>query len=90
VTESNSGVLLYLVLADRAVEIVADRGVHAKVGVAQWTTICQAMQAELAQGHYQGGVLLGVEAISTQLIAHYPRADSGAKADELPNRPTLL
>jgi hypothetical protein len=87
-TERNSGVLVYLLLADRHVEIVADRGIHARVGATAWETICGVMQRELAAGRYRDGAILGVHAIS-DLVAMYfpPRADN---IDELPNRPIAL
>ena len=54
-TEDNAGVLIYLLLADRRVEIVADRGIHARVGDTAWETICGAMQQEFAAGRFEAG-----------------------------------
>ena len=56
-TAHNNGVLLYLLLADRDVEIVADRGIDAKVGAAGWESICRAMEAEFAAGRFERGVI---------------------------------
>src|SRR5258706_14745421 len=87
-TEHNSGVLIYLLLADRRVEIVADRGIHSKVGGAAWEAICGEMQQEFARGQFERGVALGVRAISDLLAAHFP--PSGEGPNELPDRPVVL
>jgi uncharacterized membrane protein len=87
-TEHNSGVLIYLLLADRRVEIVADRGIHRKVGAGAWEAICGEMQRAFAAGRFEDGVRFGVAAISDLLAAHYPRGESDV--DELPNEPIVL
>lgn len=87
-TEHNSGVLIYLLLADRDVEIVADRGVHAKVGEAAWEGICRRMEADFRAGRYREGVLAGIDAVTRHLTEHYPAF--GKPADELPDRPVVL
>ena len=87
-TEQNAGVLVYLLLADKRVEIVADRGIHARVGETAWEAICGAMQREFAAGRFEPGVITGVQAISDLLATHFPpRAEN---PDELPNRPVNL
>src|SRR3954449_5279386 len=63
-TAHNNGVLIYLLLADRDVEILADRGIDAKVGAPEWERICRAMEAEFGKGQYEAGVLKGIEAVS--------------------------
>ena len=87
-TEQNAGVLVYLLLADKRVEIVADRGIHARVGEAAWEAICGAMQREFAAGRFEAGVVTGVQAISDLLALHYP--PRGENPDELSNRPVVL
>src|SRR5258705_5164887 len=87
-TEHNSGVLIYLLLADRRVEIVADRGVHSRVGTAAWEAICGEMQLEFARGQFERGVVIGVRAISDLLAAHFPR--SGDSPNELSDKPVVL
>ena len=87
-TEHNSGVLIYLLLADRRVEIVADRGIHGKVGTAAWEAICGEMQQEFARGQFERGVVLGVRAISDLLAAHFPPSDDSR--NELPDKPVVL
>jgi uncharacterized membrane protein len=87
-TEHNSGVLIYLLLADKRVEIVADRGVHGKVGDSAWGVICGEMQRSFAAGRFEQGVIFGVAAISDLLAAHYPPVEDDS--DELPNEPVVL
>jgi uncharacterized membrane protein len=87
-TEHNSGVLIYLLLADRRVEIVADRGIHAKVGTAAWEAICGEMQREFARRQFERGVVIGVRAVSDLLAAHFP--PSAAGRNELPDKPVVL
>jgi uncharacterized membrane protein len=87
-TEANNGVLIYLLVADRDVEVLADRGVHAKVGAEGWESICKAMEAEFRQGRFESGVIAGVEAVGRHLQAHFPRA--GGDVNELPDAPVVL
>lgn len=87
-TEHNNGVLIYLLLADRDVEIVADRGVHARVGQQAWETICQEMEAAFHNGKFEEGVLTGLRSVGRLLAQHYPR--TGEKVNELPDRPVLI
>lgn len=87
-TEDNAGVLIYLLLADRRVEIVADRGIHAKVGAAAWDAICGEMQSAFATGRFEAGAILGIEAISDLLTLHFPRNEENP--NELPDTPVVL
>ncbi|MBS0335941.1 MAG: TPM domain-containing protein [Proteobacteria bacterium] len=87
-TEDNAGVLVYLLLADRRVEIVADRGIHARVGTAAWDAICGEMQAAFAGGRFEAGAILGIEAISDLLAGHFPPGDDNP--NELPDTPVVL
>lgn len=87
-TEQNNGVLIYLLLADRDVEIVADRGIHAKVGFREWENICRKMEAAFKQANYEGGVVTGIQAVTQQLMKHFPAAGDGR--NELPNKPVVL
>lgn len=87
-TEENDGVLIYVLLADRDVEIVADRGIDAKVGDDEWQTICRMMEGHFGAGDYTTGAIAGVRAVSELLARHFP-AD-GAQANELPDRPQLI
>jgi len=87
-TEHNNGVLIYLLLADRDVEIVADRGVHAKVGSQEWEKICRKMETAFGQANYEAGVLSGIQAVTEHLVGHFPAyADS---RNELPDKPVVV
>ncbi|MFO1289953.1 MAG: TPM domain-containing protein [Nitrosomonas sp.] len=88
-TELNNGVLIYLLMADRDVEIIADRGIHAKVGQVGWERICQEMEAAFRQGQFEQGILTGIEAITQQLQIFFPPIHPSG-ANELPNRPVVL
>src|SRR3954452_5642061 len=87
-TAHNNGVLIYLLLADRNVEIIADRGIDAKVGAAGWEKICTAMETEFRAGNFAGGVIKGIDAVSRQLAAHFP--GHGGGANELPDTPVVM
>jgi len=87
-TEENAGVLVYLLLADRDVEIVADRGIDRVVDNAAWQAICARMEQAFAEGRFADGVVEGVGEISRLLAQHFPRA--GAGPNELPDRPVIL
>jgi uncharacterized membrane protein len=88
-TEANNGVLIYLLLADRDVEIVADRGFDGRISAAQWASICREMEARFAGGEFEVGTLSGIEHIHALLRAHFPASasESASNPDELPNRP---
>ena len=88
-TAHNSGVLVYILLAEHAIEIVADRGIAAKVTEDEWRQVCTLMQASFAKGDYQAGAIAGVDAITTILVRHFP-SDGKSNRDELPDRPVLL
>ncbi|OQX09595.1 MAG: hypothetical protein BWK76_21980 [Desulfobulbaceae bacterium A2] len=87
-TEANCGVLVYLLFADRDIEIVADRGIDHLVPPETWQAIARAMEARFRQDDFLGGSLSAIEAISELLARHFPR--SATDVDELPNRPVLL
>ena len=87
-TEANNGVLLYLLLADHAIEIIADRGLAGRVGDDEWSAVCRAVEAGIAGNGLEAAVVDGVGRISALLATHFP-AD-GAGRDELPDRPVLL
>jgi len=87
-TEHSNGVLIYLLLADRDVEIVADRGFNEKVQQAEWETICRTMETEFRAGNFEGGVLKGIAAVTKLLAKHFPA--NGAHRNELPDKPVVL
>ena len=88
-TEENCGILVYLLLADRAVEIVADRGIHRRVGDAAWAAVCRKMKAAFRGGRFAEGVEAGLAEVNALLAEHYPREGGGA-GNELPDRPVVL
>ena len=87
-TQHNNGVLIYLLLADRDVEIVADRGIDAKVGTAGWEKICTAMEKDFRAGLFEHGVIEGIQQVSQLLAQHFP-ARPGTR-NELPDAPVVL
>jgi len=87
-TEQNNGVLLYVLFADRAVEIVADRGFNGLVSADEWAEVCRTMQSEFRHGRWEQGAIAGVEAAARLLARHFP--GGGAHSNELPDRPALL
>ena len=87
-TEENAGVLVYLLLADRDVEIVADRGIDRRVPPGAWQAICAGMEAAFREGRFVDGVLVGIDEISALLATHFPR--TGNVANELPDKPVIL
>ncbi len=91
-TEANNGVLIYVQLADRHVEIVADRGFQGRVGQPEWEAVCRLMEEHFRAGRFAAGSIAGVDAIGSLLARHFPQ--DGAKPansrNQLPDRPTLL
>ena len=87
-TEHNNGVLIYLLLADRDVEIVADRGIYAKVGNWGCEEICRSMETAFKQGDYEGGVVSGIQAVAQHLKKHFPAV--GDNRNELPDKPVVM
>lgn len=88
-TRENTGVLVYVLLVEHAIEIVADRGVSARIDDGQWNAICSALRDRFAKGEFHQGAIAASDAISDLLAAHFP-VDGGVRVDELPDRPVLL
>ncbi len=88
-TEHNSGVLVYLLLADRQVEIVADRGIHARVGEAVWIDICHGIETRFRRGEFECGVIEGIAAITSLLQRHFPAGDT-ENPNEIADAPIVL
>ena len=87
-TEQNSGVLIYLLLADQDIEIIADRGIHHHVGNDAWQTICQQMEQQFRQQQFEAGIIDGIYAISKLLTQYFPATNNNI--NELPNKPIVL
>lgn len=89
-TESNNGVLIYVLLADHDVEIVADRGYNEHVSPAEWQAVCEEMERCFHDGRFEEGSVQGVRGVGRLAARHFPPPAGGRIRDELPNRPTLL
>jgi uncharacterized membrane protein len=87
-TEHNSGVLVYLQLIDRRVEIVADRGINARLGQAFWDGVCRRLETAFRAGDFAGGMLSALSTITLALREHFAAVDENP--DELPNAPLVL
>ena len=85
-TDARNGVLLYVCWADRAVEIIADRGLNAAVSEAEWAEVCTQMQEACSAGRYQQGICNAVQLIGQLMARQYPVPD----INELTDRPALL
>ena len=87
-TELNNGVLIYVLLADKAVEIIADRGVNNIVDLSSWNDICRKIQSNFSSGDFQKGALLGIECVGTILEKSFPK--TGYQQNEIPDNPVFL
>jgi uncharacterized membrane protein len=87
-TAHNNGVLIYLLLADRNVEIIADRGLDAKVGATRWQNICAEMETDFRARNFERGAIKGIEAVSRELAKHFP--PYAGKPNELPDAPLAM
>jgi len=87
-TEHNNGVLIYLLLADRDIEIVADRGINGKVGTEGWEKICTVLEREFRAGLFEHGVIKGIQEVSRVLAQHFPKEPGGK--NELPDAPVVI
>lgn len=86
-TAANNGVLLYVLMADRDVEIVADRGFNGRVTADEWQSVCVAIERRFRAGEFIAGTIEGVEALNELLAREFPAQGGGP--DELPDRPML-
>ncbi|PLC01616.1 hypothetical protein CY658_30985 [Variovorax sp. RO1] len=89
-TAHNNGVLIYLLLAEHAIEIVADRGIDAHVGSAEWAAMTQRMGTAFREGRFEDGITLALEEVSALLMTHFPLAENQPDTNELPDAPVVL
>lgn len=89
-TEHNNGVLIYLLLAEHAIEIVADRGLAQRVPQATWQTLVQHLGEALRAGRYEDGLTQVLAEVSALLVTHFPACASTPNSNELPDAPVLL
>jgi uncharacterized membrane protein len=87
-TAHNNGVLIYVLMADRVVEIIADRGIAARITQAEWDGVCRRMQEHYRAGRFREGSVAGIEAVGVLLGQHFPGKGHGG--EELPTQPVLL
>jgi uncharacterized membrane protein len=88
-TERNNGVLIYLLLAERAIEIVADRGLNRVVPAAEWAEIAASMQSAFQARDFEGGLLRAVDAVDVLLVRHFAARPGEVDVNELPDAPLL-
>lgn len=89
-TEANNGVLIYLLLAEHAIEIVADRGLARVVPDETWREVVSSMRAAFQSGRFEEGLLAAVAAVDKALRAHFPRTAGQVDTNELPDAPLLM
>lgn len=87
-TEHNSGVLVYVQLVDRTIEIIADRGISARVAADHWAGICRRMETAFREGQYEQGALSAIDEVTALLATHFPA--SGTNPNELSDKPVVL
>ena len=88
-TEHNNGVLIYLLLAEQAIEIVADRGLARHVPKAQWDTLLVDMRVAFRAGRFEEGLAQAIDAVHALLLQHYPLAEGQVNPNELPDQADL-
>jgi uncharacterized membrane protein len=87
-TEHNNGVLIYVLMADRVVEIIADRGIAARIAPAEWQSVCRQMEHHYRAGRFGDGSVVGILGVGALLGRHFP--GSRGSDHELPDQPVLL
>lgn len=88
-TENNNGVLIYVLLAERAIEIVADRGLNERVSPDAWQRILQSMRDAFRQGASEDGLHMAIDEVTRLLVAHFPQAPGDHNPNELPDQPLV-
>ena len=89
-TEHDNGVLIYLLLADHAIEIVADRGLDRRVAAGTWQAMAQQMSAAFKAGRFEDGLAQAVDRVDALLQQHFPLADGERNPNELPDQPVII
>ncbi|MBS0434766.1 MAG: TPM domain-containing protein [Proteobacteria bacterium] len=88
-TEHNNGVLIYLLLAEHRIEIVADRGLDRHVSASQWRDVMERMRASFRQGEFEAGLNAAIDAVDALLVQHFALAPGEHNPNELPDKPHL-
>jgi uncharacterized membrane protein len=89
-TAHNNGVLIYLLMAEHAIEIVADRGIDAHVNAEEWAAMAKRMGSAFREGRFEDGITQALEEVSALLVAHFPLAEGEADRNELPDEPVVM
>ncbi|VTU14320.1 TPM domain-containing protein [Variovorax sp. RA8] len=89
-TAHNNGVLIYLLLAEHAIEIVADRGIDAHVSADEWAAMARRMASAFREGRFEDGLTQALEEVSALLVAHFPLAEGEPDRNELPDEPVVV
>lgn len=88
-TAGNNGVLIYLLMAERVIEIVADRGLNEKVSPKTWQTLVETMRTAFRRGDFASGLNLAIKEVHALLLTHFPLSAGEANPNELPDEPVL-
>ena len=88
-TEHNNGVLIYLLLAERAIELVADRGLNEVVPSQEWRSMLARMGAALKEGRHEDGLTQAIAEVSAVLVQHYALRAGQGNPNELPDAPLI-
>jgi uncharacterized membrane protein len=88
-TEDNSGVLIYLLLAEHRIEVVADRGLDRKVSAAQWRAMVDGMSAAFQAGRFEDGINQAIDVVDRVMVEHFPLAPGQVNRNELPDAPIV-
>jgi len=89
-TEHNNGVLIYLLLVEHAIEVVADRGIARRVDDREWAAMTQRMSQAFRDGRFEDGLTLALSEVSALLVEHFPLAPDEPDSNELPNAPVVI
>jgi len=89
-TEDNNGILIYLSLAEHTIELIADRGLNARVAAERWSAIADELGRALSDRRFEEGLNQAIDAVTALLIAHFPRDGDAPKPNALPDAPVVL
>ena len=87
-TQHRTGILIYLLMSDHQIEIVADRGIDAHVGTEGWASLCSSLEAAFKRGEFEQGAIACIDAVAQKLLHHFP--DCAPARNELPDAPVML
>lgn len=88
-TAHNNGVLIYLLVVEHAIEVVADRGLNAWMSATAWTRLIEDMGGAFRRGDYEGGLTNALEEVSAVLVQHFPVEIGDTNPNELPDAPVV-